>query len=39
MVPDRIIAPSSDAWIEAALIAGILARTQGYVRKKTAAPF
>jgi predicted nucleic acid-binding protein len=32
MAPARIIAPSADAWTEAALIAGILARTQGYAR-------
>lgn len=32
MVPARIVAPSADAWTEAALIAGILARIQGYQR-------
>jgi predicted nucleic acid-binding protein len=26
--PTRIVAPSSDAWLEASLIAGVLARTQ-----------
>lgn len=30
MAPARIIAPSADAWTEAALIAGILARIQGF---------
>ena len=29
VVPTRIVAPSSDAWVEAAVLAGILARTQG----------
>jgi predicted nucleic acid-binding protein len=33
MAPARIVAPSADAWTEAALIAGILARTQGYARE------
>ena len=30
MAPARIVAPSADAWTEAPLIAGILARTQRY---------
>jgi predicted nucleic acid-binding protein len=29
MAPSRIVTPSADAWTEGALIAGILARTQG----------
>jgi len=33
MAPTRIVAPSPDAWTEAALIAGILARTQGHARE------
>jgi hypothetical protein len=33
MVPSRIISPSADAWIEAAVIAGILARVQTYARE------
>jgi predicted nucleic acid-binding protein len=33
MVPARIVASSADAWTEAALIAGILARIQGYRRE------
>ena len=33
VAPTRIIAPSADAWAEAALIAGILARIQGYARE------
>jgi predicted nucleic acid-binding protein len=33
MAPTRIVSPSADAWIEAALIAGILARIQGYARE------
>jgi predicted nucleic acid-binding protein len=33
MAPSRIIAPSADAWTESALIAGILARIQGYQRE------
>jgi hypothetical protein len=33
MAPTRIIAPSPDAWTEAALITGILARIQGYPRE------
>ena len=33
MVPTRIISPSADAWTEAALIAGLLARIQGYLRE------
>ena len=32
MAPARIMAPSADAWTEAALIAGIIARIQGYQR-------
>jgi hypothetical protein len=33
MAPTRIVAPSADAWTEAAIVAGILARTQGYARE------
>ena len=33
MAPARIMAPSADAWTEAALIAGILARVQCYQRE------
>ena len=33
MAPTRIIAPSADAWTEAAVIAGILARVQAYARE------
>jgi predicted nucleic acid-binding protein len=33
MPPERVVAPSADAWIEAALIAGTLARTQGYPKE------
>jgi predicted nucleic acid-binding protein len=33
----RIIAPSADAWTEAALIAGTLARIQGYARESRRA--
>jgi predicted nucleic acid-binding protein len=33
VVPTRVVAPSADAWTEAALIAGILARVQGYQRE------
>jgi hypothetical protein len=33
MAPTRIVAPSPDAWTEAALIAGIIARIQGYQRE------
>ena len=33
MPPERIIAPSADAWVEATLIAGTLARTQGYPKE------
>ena len=33
MAPTRIVSPSADAWTEAALIAGILARIQGYARE------
>ena len=33
IAPTRIMAPSADAWTEAALIAGILARIQGYQRE------
>ena len=29
---DRVRAPSESAWVEAAVMAGILARTQGYAR-------
>ena len=32
MRSDKIVVPSSDAWIEAAVIAGICARTQGYAK-------
>jgi hypothetical protein len=28
-----VVAPSADAWTEAAIIAGILARIQGYARE------
>ena len=37
MAPTRIITPSADAWIEAAVIAGILARVQGYPRENRRA--
>jgi len=33
MAPTRIVAPSADAWTEAAIVAGILARIQGYARE------
>jgi hypothetical protein len=33
MAPTRIVAPSADTWTEAAMIAGILARIQGYARE------
>ncbi len=33
MAPTRIVAPTADAWTEAAVVAGILARTQGYARE------
>jgi hypothetical protein len=33
MAPTRVAAPSPDAWTEAALIAGIIARIQGYQRE------
>jgi hypothetical protein len=33
MAPKRIVALSADAWTEAAIVAGILARTQGYARE------
>ncbi|HSZ90085.1 MAG TPA: hypothetical protein VK822_12015 [Acetobacteraceae bacterium] len=33
MAPTRIVAPSADAWTEAAVVAGILARTQGHARE------
>jgi hypothetical protein len=33
MVPARIVAPSADAWTEAAVVAGILARIQGFARE------
>ena len=33
MVPTRIVAPSADAWTEAAIVAGILARIQGFARE------
>ena len=39
MAPGRIIAPSADAWTEAALIAGILARIQGDARESRRALF
>lgn len=35
--PVRIVAPGADAWIEAAVIAGILARIQGYERENRRA--
>ena len=28
--PESVVAPSPDAWVEAALVSGILARTQGF---------
>ena len=34
MHPETVIAPSPDAWIEAAVIAGICARTQGYRKEE-----
>jgi len=37
MVPTRIMSPSAGAWTEAALVAGILARIQGYVRESRRA--
>jgi len=37
MAPTRIVAPSAAAWTEAALIAGILARIQGYPRESRRA--
>jgi predicted nucleic acid-binding protein len=37
MAPTRIIAPSADAWTEAAVIAGILARVQGHPRENRRA--
>lgn len=37
MSPARIAAPSAEAWTEAALIAGILARIQGYPRESRRA--
>ena len=33
MAPSRIFAPSAEAWTEASLIAGILARIQGHARE------
>ncbi len=33
MAPTRIVAPGADAWTDAAVVAGILARTQGYARE------
>jgi hypothetical protein len=33
MAPTRIVAPSADAWTEAAVVSGILARIQGYARE------
>jgi predicted nucleic acid-binding protein len=33
IAPTRVVAPSADAWTEAAIIAGILARIQGYARE------
>ena len=33
IAPTRIVAPSANAWTEAAVVAGILARTQGYARE------
>lgn len=33
MAPTRIVAPDADSWTEAAIIAGILARIQGYARE------
>lgn len=37
MAPTRIVAPSADAWTEAAVIAGILARVQPYPRENRRA--
>ena len=37
MAPARIVAPSADAWTEAAVIAGILARVQGDARENRRA--
>ena len=34
MPPERVLAPSADAWIEASLMAGTLARTQGYAKEQ-----
>jgi predicted nucleic acid-binding protein len=34
MPPERVLAPSADAWIEASLMAGTLARIQGYPREQ-----
>jgi len=34
MPSEQVLAPSADAWIEAALMAGTLARTQGYAREQ-----
>jgi predicted nucleic acid-binding protein len=33
MAPTRIVAPGADAWTEAAVITGIIARIQGYARE------
>jgi predicted nucleic acid-binding protein len=35
MRPERVISPSERAWTEAALLAGILRRTQGFDEMKT----
>jgi predicted nucleic acid-binding protein len=37
MAPSRIVAPSADAWTEAAIITGILARIQAYPRENRRA--
>ena len=37
MAPAHVVAPSSEAWTEAALVAGILARTQGYPKESRRA--
>lgn len=37
MAPTRVLAPSAEAWTEAAVIAGILARVQGFARESRRA--
>lgn len=34
MAPELVLAPSADAWIEASLMAGTLARIQGYAKEQ-----